>query len=105
MNDIPSISSQIDENKIFKIINNNFSKLAPNYYTIISNWLVRAYNVFSDIDKYIIVVYLIHKDFIFFRRNGIILDYDSFFKGKTLEIEKINISDISKDLQIPKESA
>ena len=104
MNDIPSISSQIDENKIFKIINNNFSKLAPNYYTIISNWLVRAYNVFSDIDKYIIVVYLINKDFIFFRRNGIILDYDSFFKGKTLEIEKINISDISKDLQIPKES-
>ncbi len=104
MRDIPSISSQIDESKIFKIINKNFSKLAPNYYTIISNWLIRAYNVFGDIDKYIIVVYLINRDFIFFRRNGIILNYDTFFKGKTLEIEKINISDISKDLQIPKES-
>ena len=104
MKSVPSISDQIDENKIFKIINKNFSKLATSYYLIISNWLIRAYNVFGDIDKYIIVVYLINKDFIFFRRNGIILDFDTFFNGKTLEIEKINISDISKDLKIPKES-
>ena len=104
MKSVPSISDQIDENKIFKIINKNFSKLAASYYLIISNWLIRAYNVFGDIDKYIIVVYLINKDFIFFRRNGIILDFDTFFNGKTLEIEKINISDISKDLKIPKES-
>ena len=105
MKSIPSVSDQIDENKIFKIINKNFSKLAPSYYAIISNWLIRSYKVFGDIDKYIIVVYLINKDFIFFRRNGIILDYETFFNGKTLEIEKINITDISKDLQIPKESA
>ena len=104
MKSVPSISDQIDENKIFKIINKNFSKLAASYYLIISNWLIRAYNVFGDIDKYIIVVYLINKDFIFFRRNGIILDFNTFFNGKTLEIEKINISDISKDLEIPKES-
>ena len=104
MKSVPSISSQIDENKIFKIINKNFSKLAHSYYLIISNWLLRAYNVFGDIDKYIIVVYIINKDFIFFRRNGIILNFDTFFKGKTLEVEKINISDISKDLKIPKES-
>ncbi len=104
MKSIPSISSQIDENKIFKIINKNFSRIAPSYYKLISNWLIRAYRVFEDIDKYLIVVYLINKDFIFFRRHAIVLDFDTFFKEKTLEIEKINISDISKDLQIPKES-
>ncbi len=104
MKSIPSISDQIDENKIFKIINKNFSKIAPSYYKLISNWLIRAYNVFNDIDKYIIVVYLINKDFIFFRRHAIVLDFDTFYQAKTLEIEKINISDISKDLKIPKES-
>ncbi len=104
MKSIPSISSQIDENKIFKIINKNFSKIAPSYYKLISNWLIRAYHVFEDIDKYLIVVYLINRDFVFFRRHAIVLDFDTFFKEKTLEIEKINISDISKDLQIPKES-
>ena len=104
MKSVPSISSQIDENKIFKIINKNFSKLAPSYYKLISNWLIRAYHVFEDIDKYLIVVYLINNDFIFFRRHAIVVDFDTFFKEKALEIEKINISDISKDLQIPKES-
>ena len=101
---IPSISSQIDERKIFDIINKNFNKLSPAYFNLISNWLIRAYNVFGDIDKYLIVVYLINKDFIFFKRNGIIVNFDTFFEGKTLEIPKINISDISKDLQLPKES-
>ena len=101
---LPSISSQIDEKIIFKTIEKNFSKLAPYYYSFISNWLIRAYKHYHDIDKFIIVIYLINKDLIFFRRNGLIIDYDTFYKDKTVEIEKINITDISKDLQIPKES-
>ena len=104
MNSIPRISAQLDENKIFKIINKNFSKLAPAYYKMLSNWFIRAYRVYGDIDKYIILIYLVNKDFIFFRKNGLIVEFETFFKDKTLEIEKINISDISKDLQIPKES-
>ena len=101
---LPSISSQIDEKIIFKTIEKNFSKLAPYYYSFISNWLIRAYKHYHDIDKFIIVIYLINKDLIFFRRNGLIIDYDTFYKDKTVEIEKINITDISKDLSIPKES-
>ena len=104
MNSIPRISAQLNENKIFKIINKNFSKLAPSYYKMLSNWFIRAYGVYGDIDKYIILIYLVNKDFIFFRKNGLIVEFETFFKDKTLEIEKINISDISKDLQIPKES-
>ena len=104
MKSIPSISSQIDEKIIFKTIAKNFSKLAPYYYTFVSNWLIRSYKSYQDIDKFIIVIYLINRDLIFFRRNGIIIDYDTFYKEKTIEIEKINITDISKDLKIPKES-
>ena len=101
---VPSVSAQIDEKEIFKVIGNNFSKLAPYYYVMISNWLIRAYNVHKDIDKYIIIIYLINKDLIVFRRNGLIVDYDTFYKDRSIEIEKINLSDISKDLEIPKES-
>ena len=104
MGKISKISAELDENKIFKIINKNFSKLAPTYYKMLSNWFIRAYGVYGDIDKYIILIYLVNKDFIFFRRNGLIVEFETFFNDKTLEIEKINISDISKDLQIPKES-
>ena len=65
MKKLPSISSEINEDKIFKIINKNFSKIAPFYYEWISSWLVRSYSNFQDIDKYIILIYLINKDFIF----------------------------------------
>ena len=101
---VPSVTAQIDEKEIFKVISNNFSKLAPYYYVMISNWLIRAYGVHNDIDKYLILLYLINKDLIIFRRNGLIVSYDTFYKERSLEIDKINISDISKDLQIPKES-
>ena len=104
MSTIPSISSQIDEKIIFKVIDKHFSRLAPHYYKWISSWLIGAYENYADIDKYIILIYIINKDFIFFRRNGLIVDYDSFYKDKSLEVDKINISDISKDLQIPKET-
>ena len=104
MKKLPSISSGINEDKIFKIINKNFSKIAPFYYEWISSWLVRSYSNFQDIDKYIILIYLINKDFIFYRKNGLIIDYDTFYKDKSLEIPKINISDISNELKIPKES-
>jgi hypothetical protein len=42
MKKIPSISNEIDEDKIFKIINKNFSKLAPAYYMLVTNWLIDA---------------------------------------------------------------
>ena len=104
MSTIPSISEQIDEQVINNIIDKNFSKLAPTYYSLTSNWLIGAYKVFQNIDKFIILVYLLDRNLIFYRKNGIIIDFDTFFNSSKLEIEKINLSDISRDLQIPKES-
>ena len=104
MNALPSISNQIDENKIFQIIDKNFSKLAPFWFSLITNWLVRSYNEFQDIDKFVILIYLINKNLVFYRKNGLIIDYDAFYEDKELEISKINISDIAHDLKMPKES-
>ena len=104
MKQLPSISNQIDEDKIFKIIDKNFSKIAPYWFELISSWFIRSYNVFQDIDKFIILIYFINKDLIFYRKNGLVIDYDTFYKDKSLEIPKINISDISNELNIPKES-
>ena len=63
-----------------------------------------AYKQFKDIDKFLILIYLINTDFKFYRRNNIIITYDEFYKDKTLEISKTNLIEISKDLNIPKES-
>ena len=63
-----------------------------------------AYKIFKDLDKFLILIYLINTDFEFFRRNNLNITYESFYKDKTLEINKINLIQISKDLNIPKES-
>ena len=104
MRTLPSISAHIDEKIINKVIQNNFASLAPAYFTLTSNWFVRAYDHYKDIDKFVIIIYLINQDLIYFRQNGIKIDYNSFYKDKSIEINKINISDISKDLGVPKES-
>ncbi len=104
MNTIPSISEHIDEKVINKVIQDNFAALAPSYFTLTSNWFVRAYDHYKDIDKFVLIIYLIHQDLIYFRQNGVKINYDTFYKDKPIEINKINISDISKDLGIPKES-
>jgi len=104
MKTLPSISTQIDEKLINKVIQKNYALLAPSFFTLASNWFIRAYDLFKDIDKFVIIIYLINKNLIFFRKNGLKVDYETFYNNKTLEIDKISISDISKDLQIPKES-
>ena len=105
MKSLPSITSQIDERIIYnKVIDKNFSLLAPFFYSFVSNWLIRAYKRYNDIDKFLIIIYLIHQNLVFYRKNGLIIDYDTFYRDRTLEINKINISDISKDLELPKES-
>ena len=104
MKALPSISAHIDEKIINKIIQDNFALLAPCYFTLTSNWFIRAYDHYKDIDKFVIIIYLIHQDLIYFRQNGLKINYETFYENKSIEINKINISDISKDLGIPKES-
>ena len=91
MKSLPAISAQIDEKIINKIIQKKFALLSSYYYSFMSNWLIRAYKRYNDIDKFIIIIYLIHKNLIFYRKNGLIIDYETFYKERTLEIEKINI--------------
>ena len=104
MSALPSISEHIDEKIINKVIKDNFAALAPHYFTLTSNWFVRAYDHWKDIDKFVIIIYLIHQDLVYFRQNGLKINYETFYEKKSIEIDKINISDISKDLGIPKES-
>jgi DNA-binding Lrp family transcriptional regulator len=104
MKSLPNISSQIDEKIINKVIQKKFALLSSYFFYFMSNWLIRAYKRYNDIDKFLIIIYLIHKNLIFYRKNALIIDYESFYKERTLQIEKINISNISHDLKIPKES-
>ena len=99
-------SSLLSENKIQKVIVENFDEIAPFYYKLLSEWTNSSYETFQDIDKYLIILYLINKDFDYYIQNGLVESYDTFFLyDKSLELDRINIIEISKNLIIPKESA
>lgn len=104
MEKLPSISSEINKDEVNKFIFNNFNSISPYFYKLISEWMSDAYKIFKDLDKFLILIYLINTDFEFFRRNNLNITYENFYKDKTLEINKINLIQISKDLNIPKES-
>ena len=104
MEKLPSVSNEIDQDLINKITLKNFNSISPYFYKLITEWMSGAYKQFKDIDKFLILIYLINTDFKFYRRNNIIITYDEFYKDKTLEISKTNLIEISKDLNIPKES-
>ena len=104
MKQLPSVNSELDDELIDKIFNNHFDILSPFFLKLMSEWTIGAYKVFKDIDTYTILIYLISKQFDFYRRNNLNITFNNFYKDKTLEIEKINLIRISKDLRIPKES-
>ncbi len=98
-------SSKLSEKNIHKIIIENFDEIAPIYYKLLSEWVNSSFNKFQDIEKYLIILYLIQKDFDYYIKNGLVESYDSFFLyDKSLELGRINIIEISRNLNIPKES-
>ncbi len=104
MKKLPSIYSELESDVIDKVFKNNFDKLSPYFFKLMSEWTIGGYNLFKDLDKYTILIYFVNKQFEFFRRNNLNITYDNFYKDKSLEIEKINISKIAIDLEIPKEN-
>tara|TARA_B100000902_G_scaffold253236_1_gene239743 strand:- start:4038 stop:4994 length:957 start_codon:yes stop_codon:yes gene_type:complete len=101
---IPSISDSLNEKEIIQVIHKRFNKLGPVFFKFVSEWLIGAYSNFKDIDMYMILIYLVNNDFKFYRKNGLIIDYDTFYKDKDLEIEEIKIIKIANDLLMPKET-
>ena len=104
MSKLPSISDALDEKMVTSVINKKFNNFVPAFYKFLSEWIINAYSNFKDIEMYMVLIYLVNNDFKFYRKNGIQVDYETFYKDKTLEIEEIKIIEISRDLQIPKES-
>ena len=67
-------------------------------------WTNRAYATFKDLDKYIVMMYLIRKYWQNLSNKFSYLSMDEFYDSDTLVIDKINLIQISNELNIPKET-
>ena len=67
-------------------------------------WMNNVYGTFHDYEKFMLIMNLLMKTFEVYSRNFIKLNYEEFFSQNKVEIETINITEISNFLNIPKET-
>ena len=67
-------------------------------------WMNNLYRTFYDYEKFMIIVYLMVKTFDYYSKNFVKLNYDEFFSQNEIEVETLNVMEISNALNIPKET-
>ncbi len=102
---IPSVSKQLSEDQIVNSVSKNYSQIVRFLFNFHTEWLRGSYKTFNDHDKFIIIQYLVHKTLNFLSTNFIKLDFDNYYSKNQLEIANFNIVDISRELNISKETA
>ena len=101
---LPKLSNQIFSKDILNTINKNFTTIQPIWLPIQMEWTNNVYRTFYDYEKFMIVMYLMTKTFDYYSKNFVKLNYDEFFSQNEVEVETLNIMEISKKLIIPKET-
>ena len=105
MNVIPSVNRSLEYDDINQIIIKNYSFFTKEYTTFLSEWLTDTNKIFNDSEKFYILIYIFNKNLEFFNKSLIEFDYDAFDNTTRFDIQKINIVDIAKNLNIAKETA
>ena len=102
---LPEVSKQIRSNDIREIIEKNFVSIMPVWAPLQLAWVNNVYRTFHDYEKFMIIMHLLLQTFEAYSKNFVKLNYDEYFDQNEVEIKSINVMEISKSLNIPKETA
>ena len=98
------ISNQISLEEIEDVYEKNFKKILLEFFNLENEWFYNAYNEYKDLEKYLILVYLIHRTLETYDKHFYKVNFEKFYNSPHIEIEKISIVDIVKELSISKET-
>ncbi len=102
---LPDVSKQIRSNDILRIMDKNFVTLIPVWAPLQMAWVNNVYRTFHDYEKYMIVMHLLTQTFESYSKNFVKINYDEYFDQNEVEIKTINVMEMSKSLNMPKETA
>jgi len=104
INKVDTINNALNKETVFDILTKtNHEALAP-HYKFQQVWVNQAYSTFKDFDTYLILMYLKNKIFIDYSDRFHYMSIDAFYGQEKIAIDKINLIQISKSLNIPKET-
>ena len=98
------LEQSIDSSLVWEIFQKNNNEVLKHFIKFHQAWVNQAYTVFKDFDTYLVLIYLINKVFLNLSDRFHYMSFESFYNQEKLSIEKINLIEISKDLNIPKET-
>ena len=102
---LPEVSKQIRSEDIREVLEKNFVSIIPVWAPLQLAWVNNVYRTFHDYDKFMIIMHLLMQTFEAYSKNFVKLNYDEYFDQNEVEIKSINVMEISKSLNIPKETA
>ena len=102
---LPELSKQVRSEDIFNLFVDRYAEIIPQWMPLQVEWMNSLYRTFQDPEKFMIIMSLIRRTFETYTSNFVKIDYKSYFDQDEIEIEAINVMEISKALDIPKETA
>ena len=101
---LPEISRQVSSQDILEVLEKKFISITPVWVPSQMAWMNNVYKTFHDYEKFMIIMHLLMKTFEVYSRNFSKLNYEEYFSQYEIEIDTINVMEISQSLNIPKET-
>ena len=99
------ISNQIRKKDLLLVFEKKYHIISPLWSNHQLEWISGVYQSYKDHEKYMIVLYLIKKTFDFYSKNLVKENFTEFFEKDFIEVDSFTIMEVSKAIDIAKESA
>ena len=96
--------SSLDKDKVYEVFQANINEQLKTFYRLQQEWVNRAYKNWNDFDTYLILMYLMNKVYVNYSDRFHYMSMEAFYRQEKVGIEKLNLIEISKNLNIPKET-
>lgn len=99
-----AINNAINKEEVFEIFSRSSYEAIAHFYKFQQAWVNRTYDTFKGFDTYLILMYLKQKIYVDYSDRFHYMSSDTFYSQDKIAIDKINLIEISKSLNIPKET-
>ena len=99
-----SSKNKFNKAQVLEILEQNISAHMESWAKFQQTWTNRAYGYFKDLDKYCILMFLVRDNWQLLADKFVYLSLDEYYSQDQVLIERINLLETSKELNIPKET-
>jgi len=104
INKAGTINNSLNKEAVYEIFSKSSYEALTPFYKFQQTWVNKAYSVFKDFDTYLILMYLKQKIYVDYSDRFHYMSLNTFYSQDKIAIDKINLIQIAKSLNIPKET-